>query len=151
MYASLTQWVPAPRRAPEGETLFAIGDVHGYADELEAIQHRVLAEISTGTMRRSTIVYLGDYIDRGPDSARTLDLLTVNPPDDENIRRVYLTGNHDQYLLELVRPGRRPDRDFLSMWFDNGGESTLRCKAAASGGPLLFDTVAVAWCAQRSP
>src|SRR5687768_5740697 len=103
MYASLTQWVPAPRRAPEGAALFAIGDVHGYADELEAMQHliaaQVAAQIAAGARRHTTVVYLGDYVDRGPDSARVLDLLAANPTDEEDLDRVYLTGNHDQYLV----------------------------------------------------
>lgn len=137
MYASLTQWVPAPRRAPDGEALFAIGDVHGYADELEAMQHLISAQIAAGSMQRSTVVYLGDYVDRGPDSARALDLLATNPADQANLRRIYLTGNHDQYLVEFIRPGGYIDMGFLAMWFDNGGEQTLQSLGVQGYGPLV--------------
>ena len=137
MYASLTQWVPAPRRAPDGEALFAIGDVHGYADELEAMQHLIAAQVTGGSAHRSTVVYLGDYVDRGPDSGRALDLLAANRTDEPNLRRIYLTGNHDQYLVEFIRPGGYIDMNFLAMWFANGGEQTLQSIGVQDYGRLV--------------
>ena len=136
MYASLTQWVPAPRPAPEGEALFAIGDVHGHADELEALQHLILERIRAGNRKHCTVVYLGDYIDRGPSISRTLDLLAANPTDEPGLSRIYLLGNHEQFLLELVSPDASLDFGFLTTWFDNGGERTLQSLGVQAYGRL---------------
>lgn len=98
--------------APSGR-LLCIGDVHGCADELEAL----LDAVSPTSSDR--LVFLGDYIDRGPASRRVLDMLV-------ELRRalpetVFLRGNHEEMLLSFL--GRDAE----------GGELFLR----AGGGPTL--------------
>jgi hypothetical protein len=83
------------------------------------------------------VVYLGDYVDRGPDSGRALDLLAANRTDEPNLRRIYLTGNHDQYLVDFIRPGGYIDMNFLAMWFANGGEQTLQSLGLREYGRLV--------------
>jgi serine/threonine protein phosphatase 1 len=85
------------------ETLtYAIGDIHGCADLLDRLLERI--ESHAGD-RAKKLVFLGDYIDRGPDSARvveTLRRLQWRAPDDV----VCLMGNHEEMLLKsLHEPG----------------------------------------------
>ncbi len=77
-----------------GRTI-AIGDIHGCADALATL----IAAIEPGP--DDLVVTLGDYIDRGPDSRGTIELLIALAG---RCRLVPILGNHDQMLLELRRP-----------------------------------------------
>ena len=93
---------------------FVIGDIHGCAVELD----RLLEVI--GPTTQDTIVFLGDYIDRGPSPKAVIErLLRLQH---EGPRCVFLRGNHeDMFLAFLGRQGLYGDA-FLF----NGGEATLR-------------------------
>ena len=54
---------------PNDMRIYAIGDVHGYLDLLKSIHQKIQADLNDIGTRQYRIVYLGDYIDRGPDSA----------------------------------------------------------------------------------
>ena len=62
-------------------------------------------------------VFIGDYIDRGPDSRKVVDLLLDFR---EEVDCVFLRGNHEQMLLDALRDNKR------SLWMMNGGETTLQ-------------------------
>ena len=69
----------APGALPPGMRIYAVGDVHGCAERLAAL-HALIAEDArarplSGPSPRIALVHLGDYVDRGPDSAGVLDLL----------------------------------------------------------------------------
>jgi len=89
----------------------AIGDIHGCSTAFEAILNAIRPR------PEDTIVTLGDYIDRGPDSRGVLDRLIQLS---RRCRLVPLLGNHDQMLLD-VRSGKHPIYWFL----DIGGTATL--------------------------
>jgi serine/threonine protein phosphatase 1 len=95
--------------------LFAIGDIHGCAGELEAL----LAALPLAP--GDTVACIGDYLDRGPDSREVIEQLVAlraRP----GLGTVFLKGNHeDMCLAWLGRPGR-----FGEAWFLNGGLATLR-------------------------
>jgi len=97
---------------------YAIGDIHGCADELDWLIGKI-EEHRAGRPRK--LVFLGDYIDRGPDSAKvvaTLRQLQIAEPD----RVTCLRGNHEQMMIDAVRTGN----DHLCQhWLMNGGEATL--------------------------
>jgi len=99
---------------------FVIGDIHGCADEVDRLLE-TLAPSST-----DTLVFLGDYIDRGPASKAVIDrLLQLRR---EGPRCIFLKGNHeDMFLAFLGRSGLYGDA-FLF----NGGEATLRSYGLAS-------------------
>ena len=84
---------------PEGVLIYAIGDVHGRRDLLERMLERIDAEIARDRPGDWRIVLLGDYVDRGPDSAGALDLIASRA---EDSRVVALLGNHDQRLLAFL-------------------------------------------------
>jgi len=107
---------------------FVIGDIHGCADEIDRLLE-TLAPSST-----DVVVFLGDYIDRGPASKAVIDrLLRLRC---EGPRCIFLKGNHeDMFLGFLGRSGLYGDA-FLA----NGGETTLRSYGLASrAGPLTAE------------
>ncbi len=81
------------------EKIFAIGDIHGSIDRLERLLDRL-----PFVAGRDTLVFLGDFLDRGPGSRQVLDLL-CRLQVQENMRLVALMGNHEYLLLEYHRTG----------------------------------------------
>ena len=124
-WGSSSQFVHAPRVASADTCLFAIGDIHGHADELEALHTLVVGAARRSDMQRKVLVYLGDYVDRGPEIVRTIELLIEQSRLDDGIERVFLAGNHDQFVVELLAPSAEVDLSFVTMWLDNGGDRTL--------------------------
>src|SRR5947209_2745279 len=103
-----------------GRTI-AIGDIHGCSVALRAL----LDAIDLGV--DDTLVTLGDYIDRGPDSRGVLDLLIDLRM---RYRLVPLLGNHEALLLAALS-----DRQALELWLSCGGVETVRSYGWARGGP----------------
>ena len=62
-------------RTPPGLRLYAIGDVHGRTDLLADMHQRIAGDLARRPVADWRVIHLGDYIDRGPDSAGTLELL----------------------------------------------------------------------------
>jgi serine/threonine protein phosphatase 1 len=98
---------------------FAIGDVHGCFDKLEAL---LLACDRVRAGREVRYVFIGDYIDRGPDARKVIDFL-MHKQRSERSRFICLRGNHEQMLIVAAAEGRS-DRDLMT-WWANGGEQTL--------------------------
>ena len=94
-------------------SVFAIGDVHGCADELEELLGMLPLDDN------STVIMLGDYIDRGPYSRRVLEILMEAK---SKHRMVTLSGNHEEMLREFL-DGSNPQR--VARFILNGGSSTL--------------------------
>lgn len=106
-------WVPADTR------VYAIGDIHGRLDLLERLLGLIRKNAAGSDAARKIIVYLGDYVDRGPDSAGIVDLLIEGPL--PGFESVHLIGNHESFLLEFL-----DDLQVLNSWIINGGDATLR-------------------------
>jgi serine/threonine protein phosphatase 1 len=104
-------------RLPDGIRIYALGDIHGRADLLKQVFTVIDADIARNPAPRPVEVFLGDYIDRGPDSAHTLDLLLERSLYSET---VFLKGNHEAYFLEVLR-----DPTKLEDWRQFGGLQTL--------------------------
>jgi serine/threonine protein phosphatase 1 len=103
-----------------GRTI-AVGDIHGGPDALSAL----IAAVEPGP--EDTLVTLGDYIDRGPNSRGVLDRLIALAG---RCRLVPLLGNHEEALLDALR-----DVGALRKWLALGGADTLRSYGWAPGGP----------------
>ncbi len=95
---------------------YAVGDIHGCADLLDGLLVAIEAHAAG---RPRNIVFIGDYIDRGPDSARVIETLSkLQWREPENV--VCLMGNHEAMLVKSLRePGA------LDHWLGNGGAETL--------------------------
>lgn len=122
MTALLAALLPAPGRLPPGERIYAIGDVHGCVHRLEALHAAIREDATARPPARTTLVYLGDYVDRGMDSALVLDLLGEAPAL-AGAARVLLRGNHEAMMLEACAPGSSEGQ--IRFWMDNGGVETL--------------------------
>ncbi len=118
----MTVWPDAdtPRtRAPDDTRVYAVGDVHGCAGLLEQLHDAIRRDADSAPESRKIIVYLGDYVDRGPDSAGVLSTLIDHPLD--GIEQVCLKGNHEDFLLRFL-----DDPGICDLWLRNGGRATLR-------------------------
>lgn len=122
-------WRRAPRALPPGRAVFAIGDVHAHADHLWALQECISGIIALELAEGETVsvVWLGDYIDRGWQPLETLDLVAagLGQPGVEEIR---LLGNHEVYLIEAAS-GEDVSLPRLLNWWRFGGEETLKTLA----------------------
>jgi serine/threonine protein phosphatase 1 len=101
------------------DLIYAIGDIHGCYDKLQ----RVLAKIEAhANGRRFRAIFLGDYVDRGPDSRRVVDNVRnlVNGRDAGTGTWQALKGNHEQMMVDTVLA-----REGADFWRRNGGEATL--------------------------
>ena len=104
-------------RLPHGLRIYAVSDVHGCADLLRSVFSAIDHHLENSGPARSLHVFLGDYIDRGPASRQTIDLLLERSRRHESI---FLKGNHEAFLLDLLKqPGR------METWKDFGGLQTL--------------------------
>jgi serine/threonine protein phosphatase 1 len=105
--------------APEGFTVYCIGDIHGRVDLLVDLQRRIDEDKARSRSGHTAEIYLGDYIDRGPDSARVVSRLIDRA---RETRAIFLRGNHEQMLLSFLEG----DDDSLEQWRAVGGTATLR-------------------------
>jgi serine/threonine protein phosphatase 1 len=106
-----------PPRLPGGVRIYAFGDIHGRADLLKKMFTMIDADVSRSPVEHPIEVYLGDYVDRGPYSCETLNLLIERSQSRET---VCLRGNHEAYYLDVLR-----DPAKLDAWRQIGGLQTL--------------------------
>ncbi|WP_121634092.1 metallophosphoesterase family protein [Tropicibacter alexandrii] len=103
--------------------IYAVGDIHGQLAELE----RVLALIDADGGSRARVVFLGDYVDRGPDSRGVVDRFLKGL--DEGRDWVFLKGNHDAMFQRFLSDGTVTDDHIKSgkLWLHPslGGNTTL--------------------------
>lgn len=114
-----------PGQGPVGtdRLIYAIGDIHGRADLLV----RLLPALRDDLGRRGKagrepplLVFLGDYVDKGPQSRLVIDLL-LEFAQDSTFETRFLLGNHEETLLDFLA-GRIRGRT----WIEHGGDATLR-------------------------
>jgi serine/threonine protein phosphatase 1 len=140
--SSSDETIPAPATLPEGLRVYAVGDVHGCADRLDALHALIAEDAAHAAEPRRVIVYLGDYVDRGPDSQGVVERLLLPPR--FGAEAVHLAGNHEAMMLDALA---RPDDDgALSLWTDNGGAVAL-----ASWGIDAYGTDPAGWEAAIPP
>jgi serine/threonine protein phosphatase 1 len=102
---------------PAGRRLYAIGDIHGRADLLSELFMRIDDDLKARPITSSIQVFLGDYIDRGPNSRQVIDLLIARR---RQCDVVFLKGNHEDCALRFLS-----DPTVLSTWQNIGGVHTL--------------------------
>jgi len=117
-------WRPAPAapaayRLPAGCRVYAVGDVHGRLDKLLALEAAILEHRRNApAAEQELVVFLGDYIDRGPDSRGVVERLAVGRFAALPTR--CLLGNHEAAMLEFLEsPAIGP------AWLTYGGMATL--------------------------
>ena len=139
----LSPWKPAPF-ALNGETVFAVGDVHGCLDEMTALldtMHTLAAE-SSGPRR---LVYLGDMVDRGPSTIGVLQKW-AEPESTRGVDRIdRVIGNHEILMLLAIR-GEALASTAAKMWLGDrtGGAKVLAEMRAAVRDPNARPTYGLA-------
>jgi serine/threonine protein phosphatase 1 len=114
---------------PEGRRVYAVGDIHGRADLLARLHKKIAADALNTPGFCNVIVYLGDYVDRGPDVPGVLDILINHPLD--GFEHHHLKGNHEDIMIRFLDTA-----DGLDGWLRNGGRDTM-----AGYGIEVSDTI----------
>lgn len=121
MLAALKRLVSRPPQRmaaiPEGDLVYAIGDVHGRLDLLKKLWAMIEID-AKGSDSHKTVVFVGDYVDRGPDSKGVIDFLLHLELANSDF--VFLRGNHDQSILDFIA-----DSSFYRSWRLFGAPETL--------------------------
>ena len=127
-----------------------VGDLHGRADALDALLARLRPELNAAREAGGALVFLGDYVDRGPDSAAVLTRLRRMVESDD-LETVCLIGNHERMMLDFMDDPVQRGR----FWMRNGGARTLESfglpPVGADGGPRALRGAATALRAALAP
>jgi serine/threonine protein phosphatase 1 len=124
----------APRGGTEGQLVYAVGDVHGRFDLLQKLLDRIAADAGG---RPNVLIFSGDYVDRGPDSALVIERL-IGLRQQLGAALLLLKGNHEQAFLHFLESPAT-----AAPWVDRfGGAATLRSYGVvppepAAPGPAL--------------
>jgi serine/threonine protein phosphatase 1 len=102
-------------RVPDGVCVYAVGDIHGRLDLTQALLEKIWSDAPSG---HNILIFLGDYVDRGPASKAVVELLMqLNRPGWDIIK---LAGNHEFSLLEFLK-----SPEIYPAWRTYGGAETL--------------------------
>ena len=99
--------------------LYAIGDVHGRLDLVDELLGRIEDDIHDRPVAKAAVVFLGDLIDRGPDSAGVIDRL--HGLDHFPARALFLMGNHEEMLLRALAG----EAGVVNDWLTFGGDACV--------------------------
>lgn len=112
---------------PRGHRAYVVGDVHGRLDLLDQLLAAIECDLAGRPARRATLVFVGDLIDRGPQSAQVVERLrTYRHPD---LSTLFLLGNHEEVLLRILAG----DSSLISNWRRFGGKECLESYGADAG------------------
>lgn len=129
---ALMSWLVGPRgRVPDTEVIYAIGDIHGRDDLLMTLHATIEEELAAVPQpREATVIYLGDYVDRGDESKAVIDRLLNHPV--KGATSIFLKGNHEDAMLRFIAGDKGGER-----WLTIGGGATARSYGVAlrSGEP----------------
>ena len=121
LFRSRTQVAaPAAPAVPDGAVVWAVGDIHGRLDLLQPLVEAIVSDLHASAATRKVVVFLGDYIDRGPDSRGVLRLL-AGLPAITGVEWRFLKGNHEQAMLGFL-----DDPSAGPKWCEYGGDNALR-------------------------
>lgn len=98
--------------------IYAIPDSHGRMDLVEKLYNTILEDISKTKELYNEIVWMGDYVDRGPSSKSVLDFL-MKLENTDTLKHIILQGNHEDFMINY-KIGNTFDA-----WWNNGGDKTL--------------------------
>lgn len=115
---AITPQKPTPS-IPVGQRVFAIGDIHGRLDLLDDVLERIARDCDHRPPAQTQLIFLGDVIDRGPQSAAVIDRLLALSLRDPSAR--FLLGNHEEVFLSVLSG----DYDALKFFNRIGGDATI--------------------------
>lgn len=104
---------------PENLRIYAVGDIHGRLDLLDSLLGQISEECAQAPEKLKTqLIFLGDYIDRGPHSKEVIDRLLQPMPG--CLQPIFLLGNHEFVFKSLFS-----DATHFAGWLQFGGYNTL--------------------------
>ena len=112
---------PAPARLPEGRRIYAIGDIHGCDVQLGNLHELIAEDLARRPVEAPLLLHIGDYVDRGADTAGVLQRLLTEAPI-PGLPVVNLVGNHDETMLHALSGDRAAATD----WLFAGGAPALQ-------------------------
>lgn len=113
-----------------GARAYGVGDVHGCLSLLDRLLDQIEADIANRPVPEAYLVFVGDLVDRGPDSKGVVErLLTYHHP---GIKSIFLMGNHEEFALRVLSG----ERDVLKTWLEYGGKEFV-ASYGLSGDELL--------------
>lgn len=104
-------------RVPDGSRYYVVGDIHGRIDLFEAMMAEIESDDAAGQEAQTTVVLLGDLIDRGPDSAKVV--ARARKWAQQRCVRI-LAGNHEEMFLDAFK-----DTEVLRHFLKHGGRETI--------------------------
>lgn len=107
-------------RVPDGERIYAIGDIHGRNDLLHALLRKIEADNVERGPADTQIIFLGDLMDRGPDSAGVIETAMALRDSGRKVR--FLMGNHEEIFVGACR---KNDTKLTRFFIRIGGEATV--------------------------
>jgi len=117
----MIDFAAAPATLPPGQRAYAIGDIHGCMEQLAQLHQAIADDLAARPVTEPVLIHLGDYVDRGPDSAAVVELLAAGPPI-PGLRTINLMGNHEHMMLDAVASAKP---EAVELWLANGGTDTL--------------------------
>jgi serine/threonine protein phosphatase 1 len=117
----MIDFIRAPASLPPGQRVYAVGDVHGCLDRLVALHEMIGGDLAERPTDNAVLVHLGDYVDRGSDSAGVVARL-ANGAVLSGVPTVNLMGNHEHMMLAALVSG---EAETTELWLANGGADSL--------------------------
>ena len=102
--------------------LYAIGDIHGMYDKLVELYEKIKQHASNHPEPHK-LIFLGDYIDRGPDSKKVIEFVQN---DDGLFERIFICGNHEDMFLDTIMDAHTRNISMSSYLSSDEGLATLR-------------------------
>jgi len=118
------------KRGPPGLRAYAVGDVHGRLDLLRQLVASIEADNAARPPARTFLVFLGDLVDRGPDSCGVVGYLLETKF--EFAQPVFLKGNHEEFLLRVLSG----DENTVLDWLTYGGFECAESYGVSKGSTL---------------
>lgn len=110
---------PPAGSVPAGSRIYAVGDIHGRLDLLDELLEQIEADDARRESADTSVIFLGDLIDRGPDSAQVVERLLNLSKRSAQVR--FLLGNHEEVFLKAMAG----EKGSLPFFIRIGGKETI--------------------------
>jgi serine/threonine protein phosphatase 1 len=120
----------APATLPAGRRIYAIGDIHGCNRQLGTLHGLIAADLAERPVASALLLHIGDYVDRGTDTAGVIQRLAAGCPI-PGMDMVNLMGNHESTMLDALSGERAAGTD----WLFAGGRAALESYGIDPEGP----------------
>jgi serine/threonine protein phosphatase 1 len=116
----------AKPRGPRNQRAYVIGDIHGRLDLLDQLLSRIHSELERRPGPKTILAFVGDLIDRGPNSAQVIERLRTYRH--AGVRSVFILGNHEEVLLRILLG----EAELITKWCWFGGRQCLESYGVAA-------------------